>query len=113
MAYVIDSRQVLLATLILLGTLNALFYLKNRRVDRRNVINSLFIMYIMIIISFTLLPILFPPMHTEELHWNLDIRYLAHALSDRSSLINLGGNAVLFAPISICLLYTSPSPRDI
>ena len=101
MAYVIDSRQVLLATLILLGTLNALFYLKNRRVDRRNVINSLFIMYIMIIISFTLLPILLPPMHTEELHWNLDIRYLAHALSDRSSLINLGGNAVLFAPISI------------
>ena len=101
MAYVIDSKQVLLVTLIVLGALNAIFYLKNRRVDRRNVINTLFIMYFMIMLSFTLLPILLPPMHTEELHWNLDLRYLAQALSDRSSLINFSGNAVLFAPISI------------
>ena len=68
MAYVIDSKQMLLVTLIVLGALNAIFYLKNRRVDRRNVINTLFIMYFMIMLSFTLLPILLPPMHTEELH---------------------------------------------
>lgn len=101
MAYVIDSKQVLPATLILLGVLNAVFYLKNRRVYRRIIINSMFIMYFMVMLSFTLLPILLPPMHTEDLQWNLDLRYLAHALSDRSSLINIGGNAVLFAPVSI------------
>lgn len=50
MAYVIDSKQVLLVTLIVLGALNAIFYLKNRRVDRRNVINTLFIMYFMIML---------------------------------------------------------------
>ena len=61
----IDSKPSLV-TLIVLGALNAIFYLKNRRVDRRNVINTLFIMYFMIMLSFTLLPILLPPMHTEE-----------------------------------------------
>lgn len=101
MAHVVDSRQVLLVALILLGAVNVICYLKNRRVDEVVVIKTLFSMYLMIVISFTLLPILVPPMHTEDFQWNLDLRYLFQALSDRSSLINLMGNVVLFAPISI------------
>ena len=101
MAHVVDSKQVLLVTFILLGAVNIICYLKNRRVNKMVIIKTLFVVYFMIMISFTLLPILVPPMHTEDFQWNLDLRCLFQALSDRSSLINLMGNVVSFAPISI------------
>lgn len=43
MAHVVDSKQVLLVTFILLGAVNLICYLKNRRVDKMVIIKTLFV----------------------------------------------------------------------
>lgn len=105
MAYVIDSRITLIISLMIILVCFLLGYLKSKKeetkYEKRDIMKLLFAAYLLIIASFTLFPILVPPMHTEELQYNIDVRHLFRALADRASLIDVAGNVMLFIPVGI------------
>lgn len=101
MARVIDAKEVLLYCFTAIIIWNGVLYTKNKTIRKKQAWLSAFISYIAVIMAFTLLPILVPPMFTEELQYNIDVRYLFTILSDRASLINIAGNVMLFVPISV------------
>lgn len=106
MARVIEAKDVILVFLAIVIVWNAALYIGNRKeMERtgrmRRLALSAFIMYMFIVMAFTLLPILVPPMFTEELQYNLNIGELFSVLTDRASLINIAGNVIFFMPVSI------------
>lgn len=107
MAYSLDTKIVLpLGTLALL-IIYVIYYLYNRNKQngyelvKQNRVKFIFCFYILIMISFTLLPVLIPPIESQPIEYNLDISYLFSVLYDRAHLISIAGNALLFAPVVI------------
>lgn len=104
LARVISAHTVIPLGIIIVGIFDMFFYFTNRGDKgkiKRTLLKSAFIVYLLILISFTILPILVPPMHTEELSYNLYPLTLLYTLSDRANLIDVSGNAVLFMPIVV------------
>lgn len=103
-ARVISAQTVIPLGIIIVGIFDAIFFSTNRgdkERTKRMLLKSVFTVYLLVLISFTVLPILIPPMHTEELSYNLNPLTLLYAFSDRATLIDISGNAVLFMPVAV------------
>lgn len=88
--------------LVILLTVFDMLKYKNKAYSRKVMIyNALFIYYICIIISFTLLPISYPSVVECSLEYNLDVRELFYAFINRAGLISCAENVILFMPLTI------------
>ena len=101
MSCVFDAKEALMYSFASIALCDIALYVKNKKISKKCLMMSAFAAYVVVVVSFTLLPILIPPMFTEEIQFNLDIGYLFRALSDRALLIDVAGNVMLFVPISI------------
>ena len=107
MAYSLDTKIVLpVGTLIILTVYGMCYVFNRKRVDgnevmRQNRVRFIFCFYLLIMMSFTLLPVLIPPIDPQPIEYNLNISYLFSILYDRAHLISVAGNALLFTPVVI------------
>lgn len=107
MAYSLDTKIVLPSGTLILLLIYVFYYLYNKNrlngheLIRQNKVKFVFCFYMLIMMSFTLLPILIPPIESQLIEYNLDISYLFSILYDRAHLISVAGNALLFAPVVI------------
>lgn len=105
MAYIVDSKMLLISCFIVLGIINIAYYLKCKRqgskFPQRVAFVSLFVLYMSVLASFTLMPILVPPMYTEEFQYNINLGEMVAVFSDRSLLIDTAGNVMLFIPVGV------------
>lgn len=60
-----------------------------------------FAIYLVILLSFTILPIDFPGINGTTVNMNFSLIPILFVFVNRAQLINLAGNAILFAPVSI------------
>ena len=61
----------------------------------------LFALYFVLLCSFTILPIEFPSIYEPMINTNFSLEPLLYAFTDRTNLINIAGNIILFVPITI------------
>ncbi|MGF6375148.1 glycopeptide antibiotics resistance protein [Clostridiales Family XIII bacterium PM5-7] len=103
MAYSITANFVMVYVIILI-----IIYITIKIVMKRKKFNIkgelkklIFVMYIIVILSFTILPILIPPIGIKDVIWNFNMWPLLEVFSSRAGLINIAGNIMLFMPIPI------------
>ena len=105
MAYSVGNQIILPAGIIIINGCYTLyyFYLKhhNRNMCKEMKLRFIFAFYALIMSSFTLFPILIPPIESQPIEYNLSLEYLTQIFNDRYTFINIVGNAMLFAPLSI------------
>ena len=107
MAYSLSTKIVLPvgALIFLIAYGICYWYHRKKRRDtaciRQSRARFVFCFYLLIVMCFTLLPVLLPPIDPQPVEYNWDLRYLLTALSDRAHLIDVAGNALLFAPVVI------------
>lgn len=105
-AYSIETRLVLIVSIVAIVIVYAISFAYRKirgqpigfKADIRKIA---FVFYLIVIACFTLFPILVPPIESQPIEYNFDLTYLLNAFSDRSSLIGVAGNIMLFVPIPI------------
>ena len=71
-------------------------------VKRKNFSIKVYLPYFLFALYFVLiLPIEFPSIYEPTINTNFSLEPLLYAFTDRANLINIAGNIILFAPITI------------
>ncbi|MEE0516868.1 MAG: VanZ family protein [Anaerovoracaceae bacterium] len=102
-AYVIDMRLII-KYIIAVFVIHFIIYITIKRrkfVPKEYFAKAFFAFYFVILMSFTLLPIEFPGINEQNAVFNFSLKPILLMFLSRAQLINIAGNVILFAPISI------------
>ena len=100
-AYVIDTQMVIKYIIAIFAVHFIIYIAIKRRRFVPNFTKAFFAFYFVILMSFTLLPIEFPGINEQNAVFNFSLKPILLMFLSRAQLINIAGNVILFAPISI------------